>query len=341
MPDSIPDQVFLAAHLYYNDGLDQPSIARYLQLSQAHVSRLLLEARKRGVVQISVAPYNARLEELELRIAERLGLRSVFVFKLMKPDLAKKDETSVHEEIRNSLAYFARSAVLDLFDEGGTVTVGNGRLLSTLVRGLPAAASTRPITVIQGTGNIDSNVAEYDSAEIGRNLARKWNGQFLTLNAPVIVPDRAMRDALLGVGQIRMVKERLKTADAALIGVGTPEINVYFELVKRGDLTEADFADLKRAGAVAEICGRYIDAEGNECETSLRDRTVGIEIDDLRKIPNVVCIADGGQRSRAILAALKGGIANSLIVDEIGARNLLEECESQPKPRKKKTKPTA
>jgi DNA-binding transcriptional regulator LsrR (DeoR family) len=81
--------------------------------------------------------------------------------------------------------------------------------------------------------------------------------------------------------------------------------------------------ELERAGAVGEVCGRFIDASGNECATAWRDRVIGVQIDQLRKIPHVVGVVSGSDRSAAILAAIQGNILKALIIDEVGAAALL------------------
>ncbi|MDB6136215.1 MAG: transcriptional regulator with sigma factor-related N-terminal domain [Verrucomicrobiales bacterium] len=73
---------------------------------------------------------------------------------------------------------------------------------------------------------------------------------------------------------------------------------------------------------MGEICGRFFNAEGQECDTPWRDRVVGIELEQLRTIPQVIGIVAGSNRSRAIAAAISGGLLKSLIIDEGGANAL-------------------
>lgn len=84
----------------------------------------------------------------------------------------------------------------------------------------------------------------------------------------------------------------------------------------------ADFARLSRSGAVGEICGRYFDEQGNECATLSRDRVVSIELNELRRIPDVVAVVTGVDRVSALLAAIRGGLIKSLIIDKAGASAL-------------------
>ncbi len=82
--------------------------------------------------------------------------------------------------------------------------------------------------------------------------------------------------------------------------------------------------DLARAGAVGEICGRFIDSAGEECNTVWRDRVISVSIDQLRKIPLVLAVVSGGDRETAILAAIRGKLVRGILIDEASASSLLE-----------------
>jgi len=75
---------------------------------------------------------------------------------------------------------------------------------------------------------------------------------------------------------------------------------------------------------VGEICGRYFNARGWECETRFRDRLIGIPLETLRKIPEVIAVVAGEERATATAAAIRGGMVKSLVIDESGARAMLK-----------------
>ncbi|MCX6955590.1 MAG: transcriptional regulator, partial [Verrucomicrobia bacterium] len=156
--------------------------------------------------------------------------------------------------------------------------------------------------------------------ELGRAMVKLWGGEFLTLSTPAFVSDKKTRDFFLASDQIKFVWQRLKQADAAVVGVAALDNSVYTE---RGVLAASDIAHLKGCGAVGEICGRFFDAKGRECASRWRDRVISIEPDYLRKIPSVVGVAAGAERAAAVLAAMRGGFIKSLLIDEAGAHAVL------------------
>jgi DNA-binding transcriptional regulator LsrR (DeoR family) len=178
----------------------------------------------------------------------------------------------------------------------------------------------RRLTVVQAMGSIDSNISPVDALELGRALVGLWGGEFLTLSTPAFAPDKKTRDSFLGSNQIRSVWQRLRSADAALVGVGPIEQSVYID---RGVLNAGDIAHLRSCGAVGEICGRFFDADGMECNSRWRNRAISVELEYLRKIPQVIGVAAGPDRVPAVAAAMRGGLLKSLLIDETGANALL------------------
>lgn len=307
------EQLRLAARLYYVDGLGQMEVAKFVKVSQAKVSRLLALARERGVVRISIAEYEPRDQKLGQALQKRFGLKAVAVIKTMAGATA--------EEARMAVAHFGAPFVASLIKADSTIAISGGRTLRELVQLLPENKELRT-TVIQAMGSIDANVGPLDAFELGRSLARRWGGVLATLNSPAFVPDKKTRDAFLNLQQIRGVCERLGRSDLALIGIGTLDNSVF---VERAVLRTDDLEKLSRRGAVGEICGRFYDENGRECDSPWRDRIISIELDQLRKIPQVVGIIAGGDRSAAIKGAIRGGLLKSLVTDDNCARALLEE----------------
>jgi DNA-binding transcriptional regulator LsrR (DeoR family) len=322
--DANDDQLRLIARLYYLDGLGQSEVARFAKISQAKVSRLLALARERGIVRITVADYEPRRPELEEQIRRRFGLATVAVI---------KGGGSVEAaDLRRAVGHFGAAVVAGLIEPRDTVALAGGRTLHELVQQLPAGGA-KSLTVVQAMGSVDSNVSLYDAQEIGRNMARRLGGVFLSLNTPAFIPEKRTRDALLDLAQVRTIHDHLDRARVALVGLGTLANSVF---VERGTLDAAMIRELERAGAVGEVCGRFFDARGQECATAWRDRVISVQLSQLRKIPLVVAIVSGTDRTAAIEAAVQGDLIKGLVIDEAGATTLLASIASSPRARRAK-----
>jgi deoxyribonucleoside regulator len=87
-----------------------------------------------------------------------------------------------------------------------------------------------------------------------------------------------------------------------------------------------DTVKLKKAGAVGQICGRSFNARGQNCLDELDDRTIGLNLDQIRKIKHKICIAIGQEKVAAIIGASKSKLLNVLVTDESTAASLLKQA---------------
>ena len=74
---------------------------------------------------------------------------------------------------------------------------------------------------------------------------------------------------------------------------------------------------------MGDICGSYIDINGNICHSSLNDRMIAITLDDLKRIPTVIGVAAGEKKVEIIIGALRGKYIDTLIIDEQAAVSAL------------------
>ncbi len=301
------------ARMYYLDGLGQQEIAEVVGVSRSRVSRALTDARERGIVRISVAEYDPRDGELEAKLRERFGLRHAIVVKTIG---------RATENVRRTVGYYAAPVVSELVGAEGTLGVAGGRTIRELIHFMVPPEWVRNATVVQLMGNTGPDPSEVDAIELARVLAQRFKGGFFTLNAPAFAEDTRTRDVFLAHAHIRMIWGLFHSLRLALVGIGSLEDSVF---VERGALEDADLARLREHGAVGEICGRFFDARGRECESEYRDRVVSIDLETLRRCPDVVAVTNGTRRTAATRAALAGRLVTSLVIDDRGAEALLAD----------------
>lgn len=79
------------------------------------------------------------------------------------------------------------------------------------------------------------------------------------------------------------------------------------------------------AGGVADICARVLDAQGHELsDSALRDRSIAISTEQLRRVPEVIAVAGGVHRAEAIAGVLRSGLVHRLATDDRTAAAVLE-----------------
>jgi len=282
-------------------------------ISQANVSRLLNEARKRGIVQIQVRPFSPRDEALEKRLKNKFHFNNCVVIKTFP------DQNS--EQFRYTMGHFAAPILSQLIKPESIVCVAAGRHLRAITDEMKPVQSTFNVTFIQAIGDITTQIQENDAIELTRRLAKRWNGQYYRLQAPAITPDNRSYEIFTTHEQIKFVLNQMNQANLVFVGVGNPENSVFYnhEFTNPGELN-----DLESRGIVGEICGHFIDQDGNECETTYTNRIIGINLQQLKNTSEVVAVTGGRDRARAVRAAVKSGIIKSLVIDDNGAQELMQ-----------------
>jgi deoxyribonucleoside regulator len=304
------EQLILAARLYFVDGLGQAEIGKLVHVSQSKVSRMLALARERGLVRVTVPEYESRHKALERQLKQQFGVDAVVIRTAAGAGI---------RELRQTVGYFAAPVVSKWIRPRQIVAVAGGRTLHALVEYMKPAGAAGGVVAAQAMGNIDSSPGDYDAVELGRRIASAWNGSFLTLNTPAILPDAAVCRQLLELEQVDRVFGFLERADLALVGIGTLENSVF---VERRILTLSEIDVLRESGVEGEILGRFFDADGKECDTPFRKRVVSLPLKRLKRLGQVAAVVSGSDRTAALGAAIRGRLINRLVIDEGGAAAL-------------------
>lgn len=307
------------ASMYYEHGMGQTQIAEQLGLSQARVSRLLKQAEPLGIVKITVHVPEGVHAEVEEKLEERYQLDEAIVVEV--DAASQRDDEAMARELASSTASYLELKVPML------ASIGVSSWSSTL---LAAVNAMRPTTagetksVVQVLGGVGFADAQRFATRLTERLAELSNAEPIFMLAPGVVTTLAAKRALLADPSCRRAIERFDDLSALLLGIGA--IPPSRMLRESGDVfTDQDLEDLKRAGAVGDVCMRFFDAQGEPVKTSFDERVIGIGVDQIRQTRRRVAVAGGRRKFEAIRGALRGGWANTLITDLDTARRLLAQ----------------
>ena len=128
---------------------------------------------------------------------------------------------------------------------------------------------------------------------------------------------------MLGDPQIKRTFDWVTKCNIGIIGVG--DTTNRSTLLKSKFLTESGLDKLVSRGAVGDLLGNFYDIDGNVVKSSLDQRRISANLDQIRKIANIVALACGKEKSEAILGAIHGGYINTLIIDLPLAKKVLSK----------------
>jgi DNA-binding transcriptional regulator LsrR (DeoR family) len=164
--------------------------------------------------------------------------------------------------------------------------------------------------------------SDLNSFEITTRLADLLGARHSYFTAPLYAGSRESRDTIMQLDVFREVLEKLRGVDAMAMAAG--DISRRSLLMRDGLPGDVTIEQLRALGAVGDVMGAVIDAEGRPIPHPINERIIGLGLDDLGGIPNVILAAGGPHKVPVVRAVLKRGVVNSLVTDETTARALLD-----------------
>lgn len=301
----------MVANLYYNSEMTQNEIAERMYTSRSKVSRMLKEARELGVVEITIKEPWERDLNLENEI------RKLFHVDNIRVVISKENsKDQVMKRLSEVSAYYLDSIV----KENMVVGISWGSTLYRIVKYIGANNKKNiPITVVPIMGASNVKQPERDAMDLAKDLASAYGGAYQYIYAPLFVNSKKLKESLIMDDSIKDAIQLARNADVILTSVGSVEYKTW-----QNYLGEKTFKILESQGAIGHIGGHFFDIEGNAIYTQLTDRMIGVGFDDFKKCKNVVCIAYGDVKAKAIKGALSGGFVNTLIVDKDCAESVIK-----------------
>jgi DNA-binding transcriptional regulator LsrR (DeoR family) len=300
------------ASMYYEDNLTQDEIARRMDTSRSTISRMLQEAREAGVVEITVHYPWKNVPQIEADLIARFRLRQARVL---------LGRGRPYEEILRGLGVLAARYLENILIEGTVLGISWGMAVYSTVRAL-RPDQRLPMTVVQMVGAVGEGDPLIDGPDLARLLASVYGGKYCYLHALLIAENAHAREVLLQEPRIRETLSLARRANVALVGIGAPTPEVC-SLLRAGYLNREELVQLRAQGVVGDICARHYDAQGGVLDIGLNRRIVGIELEALHDIEQVVGVAGGEAKAEAILGALRGSHLNVLVTDDVTARKVL------------------
>jgi lsr operon transcriptional repressor len=296
-----------AAWMYYMEGLTQDRIAARLALTRLRVNRLLAEARSSGLVGITINSQLASCLAVEQQLREVCGLRAAVI--VPTPQDAQAIPTLLGRAAGEYLSgYLEQNPVR-------AIGVGWGATLREAIRFVKPGRwpGIRVNSMMGGlTHGLEINTFQTASA-----LAARLGAQCSYLAAPIYAGTEKSRNTLVSQDVFKQAFEEIERNDVALLSVGDLSQNSL--LIRYGLPKSVTAASLRRAGAVGDVMGRFLDGTGRPVAHPLNKQVISPALKVLAAIPAVI-VASGGQNKAPVIAAvLKAQLASVLVCDEQAA----------------------
>ena len=275
---------------------------------------MLSDAKRLGFVEIKIVSPTHKHEALSSQLSELLKIKDVQVIASESNDLTL-----------NTVGRAAASALLKNLRDYHTIAISWGRgLEATVVNTHSETLSGLKVTQLMGSmSSVNTSVS---AQEVGRNLAKNLNAQFVPFLSPVVVSNSKVRDSLLEEESIARTLQLARSADVALVGIGSASSSssemVFSEY--KATKTERDSLVSEYAG---DIAARLYKKDGTPLSAKLDARVIGLTLEEIKNIPRVIGVASGAEKVLGVVGAARAGLIDTLVVDLACANSVIKSLQ--------------
>jgi central glycolytic genes regulator len=246
------------------------------------------------------------IDVMELELKHRLGIKKVIIVP------GDSDESPM---VKGELGKACAVCIKKLLGGKNIIAVTGGSTMAAVAERLSPELSQKEILFVPARGGVGEDV--HNQANTICSIMSKNTH---TKHRVFYVPDQVSTDiyeSLIKEPDIHEVLKLIKSASMVLHGIGDA-----ITMAERRKTNPEVLRKLENQQAVGEAFGYYFNEQGEIVHKVL---TIGLQLEDLVHIPNVIAVAGGGSKAKAIKAYLKQAPTSTiLITDEGVARTLLK-----------------
>lgn len=300
-------------NLYYVDKLTQTEIAERLDLSVPKVNRLLLQARELGYIEFVIRTPLQHLFELENRLKAVFGLKEAIVV---------PGEGNTSTSILNAVGSAAANFLLEHIQDGDTIAITPGTSVRAVIQSLDAERQYQ-VEIVPILGSIQGDL-ESDLNYLSIIMGDRLGAKSYKLHAPAFVESREHSEILRSIEPVKKILDIGRQANIALLGIGSLD-PVTSRFIQFTALSAEEMREIiDGCGGVGEIGAFVYNRDGQPCGKTFADRVIGLNLDEIRRIPYRIGVASSAEKALPIYGALRGGYLHVLITDEAAAEGALE-----------------
>lgn len=276
-----------------------------LQLIEPTTKGVVITERGKDVLRDLLEFQNelTGITAIEEKLKQILNVQKVIVV----PGNSDTNEFIKHALGRETVQYLKRMIDCDV-----TIAVTGGTTMAAVADAM-VPFSNYHCLFVPARGGLGERV-ENQANTIVAKMAHAEKGYYNLLHVPDPLSE-ALYQSLLEEESLNETLQKIQQADIVLHGIGDA-----LTMAKRRKTDDEVLKKLKKDKAVSEAFGYYFDADGQIVH---KVRTFGIQLEDLTEKTNVITVAGGKSKAKAITSYFKRGKSDVLITDEAAATEIL------------------
>ncbi|MCI5775499.1 MAG: sugar-binding transcriptional regulator [Aerococcus sp.] len=297
--------------MYYEEGMTQAAIAKARGVSRSLIAKYLKDARERGIIEVVIKSESIYTTHLERQLEQQFHLKEAIVV----------DTSGLKtDDIKKRVSQQAALHLKHIIDDYQHIGISWGNTLRHMVDAFPYV-NCPEAEVISLIGGLSDDYFDIQSNQLSYDLARKMRCKAKYLYAPALVSNQGILKELADNQAIQHVLEEGKHVDLALVGLSS--LAQEQNMRRIGYIDDEAYRQLEMQGARGVINSRFYDVNGNELDNSINRSVLGMTLEDIQAIDNVMTVVYGDEKSEAVRIALSAGLVNTLVTTNTIAETII------------------
>ncbi|NHU84140.1 transcriptional regulator [Kocuria sp. JC486] len=309
--------LYQVAESYFVQGMTTNAVGERLGVSRSTISRMLTEAKARGIVTITLRQPDKPSDRISRRFEDLFGVRS---------HIAGTTRGARSAQRLDAVSRYAADLLGRWVDDGTVIGVAWGTTTSTVASYLKQS-TTSDVTVVQLNGAAGPRSTGIGtSTPVLATMAKAFNAQLYPFPAPAFFDQEEARALLWQESSVRRILAVRAATQIAVFSVGAFHGPVVSQVYSEGHLSPATLRSLNENRVVGDMCTVFIREDGSYADIELNRRASGPTPSELARIPRRLCIVSGRHKIPGILGALRSGAVTDLVIDDLTAREVLDRA---------------
>ncbi|MFE5322853.1 sugar-binding transcriptional regulator [Paenibacillus sp. NPDC056579] len=249
------------------------------------------------------------LTELEERIRSHFGLKQVVIV---------PGDSDVSPHTKKELGRAGAAVLRKYVSQDEVIAVTGGSTMAEVAYHLSSTTSLKGSWFVPARGGLGESV-ELQANTIASTMAKKTGAKYRLLHVPDHLGEEAYQ-TLMQDDTILEIIQFIRKARIVIHGMGEAMV-----MARRRKVDAETTASLRNDGALGEAFGYYFDREGTILH---KMPTVGLRIEDIQDMDCVIGVAGGKSKGEAIMAVLRFGREDILVIDEAAALEIVQALPS-------------
>ena len=294
--------------MYYEQNYTQTDIAKKLNISRPTIASMLNEAKQNGIVQINIVKAYSNILDLQKKIKAKYNLKEVLIS--AENSLTPKKDVGVlcANYIEHSLKGYEK------------IGISFGTTVHEYVKNAGYYEFSN-ITITPMMGGVDLKNEALHSNQLCFRLASKYNCDVNFFYAPVKAESIEQKNMLMESKLVQNALYNAKNVDIGIFGVGNPANQSTYQKLKY--LSDAELSEFSKKGVIGDVCTSFYNRKSEMVKSKLSEHLIGLNLEDLKKIPEVIVLATGIQKTVSVMTLLENHYIDTLIADFELAKNLI------------------